>query len=235
MTHLGGGADQPLRILIADDHALFRRGIRDVLEDEPDLRVVAEATDGEDAVQQAQALWPHGLDLVLMDITMPRLDGIAATKQLLAETPGLPVIVLTASAEDHDLIAAAQAGAVGFLSKSLSPAAIVRAIRKFQHEGELPMSPAMAAKVLRHFQQLTSGMAGACADQPADNGLGATGLTAREQEVLELLAAGSQDREIGERLVVSEHTVKKHVQHILRKLGVRNRTEAVVWLHRRTR
>ena len=218
-----------LRILIADDHPLFRRGIRDVIDEEDDMQVVGEAADGEQAVQRARELGPHGLDLVLMDIDMPRLGGIAATKRILAEHPGLPVVMLTVSTLDVDVFEATRAGARGFLSKSLAPAAMVRALRDFHRDGALPMSRTMAARLLAQLQQ-----AAAASQQQFDPAAAAaleermaSTLTPREREVLELIAQGARDRDIAGRLVLTVSTVKAHVQHILRKLGARNRMEAV--------
>ena len=246
----------PIRLLIADDHALFRRGLREVLEEESDMRVVAEAGDGADAVRQARALWPQGLDLVVMDVDMPRQDGTSAARQIVRELPGLPVVMLTVSTLDRDLYDSTRAGAVGFLSKSLAPIAILRALRAYRRDGALPMSPTTAAKVLTYFQQLTAdpGVLPAAATAPAH--LGPIGqrlagerppaghrpdsweerpersLTPREREVLGLIAEGARDREIADQLVLTESTVKSHVQSILRKLGARNRTEAVSRLQR---
>lgn len=145
----------PLRLLLADDHAFFRRGLREVLEEGGEMRVVAEAADGEEAVRLVRTLWPGGLDLVLLDIEMPRLDGIGASKRILAEAPGLPVVMLTASTDDQDLLTAAEVGALGFLTKGLAPEALVRALRDFHREGALPMSRPMAAKVLAHLHRRT--------------------------------------------------------------------------------
>jgi DNA-binding NarL/FixJ family response regulator len=224
---------QPLRILIADDHTFFRRGVREVIEEEDDMEVVGEATDGEEAIQRIRELRPDGLDLVLMDVDMPCLDGIAATKRILAEDPGLPVVMLTVSTLDRDLFAAARSGAVGFLSKGLSPTALVRALRDFCREGALPMSPTMAAKVLAHFQQATASAApNAAAMDEAVQEQVESPLTAREREVVQLIAQGARDRDIAERLILTEHTVKKHVKSILRKLGARNRAEAAARLRR---
>jgi two-component system nitrate/nitrite response regulator NarL len=220
---------EPLRILIADDHAFFRRGIREVLEEQADMRVVAEVADGEEAIRRVRELGTRGLDLVLMDIEMPGLGGIAAVRRLLAEEPGMPVIMLTVSTAEDDLIAAARAGAVGFLNKSLAPAALVRALRDFHREGALPMSRTMAARLLTHFRQVAAAVP---PDAPSPAGAPAEQLTPREREILALLASGARDREIAAQLSLAENTVKTHVQNILRKLGARNRTAAVARLRR---
>lgn len=222
------GVDRPLRLLIVDDHAVFRRGIREVLNEEVDMQVVAEALGGEQAIQIVRDLQPDGLDLVLMDIDMPILDGIATTERLTAEFPELPVVMLTVSTLDRDLFQAVRVGAVGFLSKSLSPDALVRSLRGFRRGESLPMSPVLAQKVLGFFKGAPTAPA---PTTPAEQQQQAeTCLTSREQEVLELIARGARDREIAERLVVTESTVKKHVQNILRKLHARNRVEAVAHL-----
>ena len=226
---------QPLRILIVDDHPLVRRGICEVIDEEEDMRVVAEAADGEQAVECARHLRPHGLDLVLMDIDMPRLDGISAAKRILAENPGLPVVMLTVSTLDRDLFEATRAGAIGYLSKSLTPTAMVRALRDFHREGALPMSPAMATRVLLHLQQTASAPPSEAPPEVppqapphhAREEWTRSVLTPREREVLELIAQGARDKDIADRLVLSESTVRKHVQNILRRLDVRNRTEAI--------
>lgn len=218
----------PVRILIVDDHAFFRRGIREVINDEDDMQVVAEAADGEQATRIIEELRARGLDLVLMDIDMPRLDGISATERIAAADPDLPIIMLTVSTLDRDLFEAIRVGAVGFLSKSLSPDALVRALRAFHRGESMPMSPSMAQKMLGYFQQSLSAPTRQALTTGRDSGAEAEiTLTPREREVLELIARGARDREIADRLVVTESTVKKHVQNILRKLHARNRAEAV--------
>lgn len=215
-------AEKVVRILIVDDHAFFRRGIREVINDEEDMEVVGEALDGEQAVQMVKQLRPDRLDLVLMDIDMPRMDGITATELITGDDPDLPIVMLTVSTLDRDLFEAVRVGAVGFLSKSLSPEALVRSLRGFHRGESLPMSPSMAQKVLGYFQQSNQTASRVQVVEPSD-----ITLTARENEVLELIATGARDREIADQLVVTESTVKKHVQNILRKLHARNRAEAV--------
>ena len=223
MSLAGDAAHGRLRILVADDHALVRRGLCDVLAEAGDLEVVAEAGDGAEAIQLARALRPHGLDLVLMDIDMPGMDGIDTARRLTAEHPDLPVVMLTVSALDRDILAAVEAGAVGFLSKSIAPDALVRALRDFHRDGALPMSRTMAALVLGHLRAAARRELPACG---AADVLSRPKLTPREREVLELMSRGARDREIGDRLGLSQFTIKKHVKSLLHKLGVRNRVEA---------
>ena len=225
-------AAPPLRVLIADDHALFRRGMREVIDAEDDMQVVAEAGDGEEAIRRARELRPHALDVVLLDLDMPGLDGIATTRRLLAEDPDLSVVILTVSTQDEDLFEAARLGAVGFLSKRLWGPAIVRALRDFHREGALPMSRTMAARVLAHLRDVAARAEERIEAGPTLDGAGADQLTHRERDVIEALATGARDREIAERLTVAENTVKRHVQNILRKLGARSRTEVVARLRR---
>ncbi|HEX3244835.1 MAG TPA: response regulator transcription factor [Chloroflexota bacterium] len=224
--------DTPLRILLVDDHPFFRHGIRDVLDGEADLRVVAEASGGEAALQQARELRPDGLDLVLLDLDMPDISGITVARRILSEDPELPIVILTASTMDGDLLEALQAGAIGFLSKALTPAAMVRALRAFHYDRVPPLAPSVAARLQAAFRAGPPAREETRAEQPAVNGTTKGTLTDREQEVLELLAGGARDREIAEQLVLSESTVKKHIQHILRKLDARNRMEAVARLRR---
>jgi DNA-binding NarL/FixJ family response regulator len=232
VTAARGAGSSRLRILVADDHALLRRGLCDVLAEAGDMEVVAEASDGAEAVRLARALRPAGLDLVLMDVDMPGLDGIAAARQITAEHPDMPVVMLTVSALESDLLRAVEAGAVGFLTKSLAPDALLRALRDFRRDGALPMSPTMAARVLRHFRRMTAAHqvqpAARVAETPAEHRL-----TTREQEVLELIAQGARDREIASDLGLTVHTVKKHVKSLLHKLDARNRVEAVARLRHR--
>jgi len=212
--------ESPLRILIVDDDAFFRRGIREILNEHDGIHVVGEAVDGVQALQIAHELRPRGLDLVLMDTEMPRLDGIGAVERFAADLPELPVVMLSGSTRDTDLFDAIRAGAVGYLNKSLAPDALIRALCGFLRGESIPMSRANAQKILDGYRS----RAAQPRPEPPPN------LTSREKEVLSLIARGARDREIAERLVVTESTVKKHVQNILRKLHARNRAEAVARL-----
>jgi DNA-binding NarL/FixJ family response regulator len=206
-----------MRILLADDHAPFRERLRHVLDRQSDLRVVAEAETGAEAIRVAGLLRSDNLDLVLMDIDLPDISGIDATCAITAADPTLPVVMLTISTLDQDLFDALRSGAVGFLNKNFGSAALVRALRDFHDHGALPMSRQMAAKALSYLQA-----DGRHWDAPADE----TTLSPREREVLAMIAKGLRDREIAEVLGVAETTVKSHVRHILDKLHVRNRAAA---------
>jgi DNA-binding NarL/FixJ family response regulator len=218
-------SDRPLRILLVDDHESFRHTLAEIINAEADMSVVAEAPDGEQAVWLARHLRPDRLDLVLMDIEMPRLDGVRATEQINAVDPTLPIIILTVSTLDRSLFDAVQAGAVGYLGKGLAAGALVRTLRDFHLEHALPMSRVLAGKVLAHFQQQAA--------KESVRPEATYALSQRERQVLDLLARGARDREIAEQLIIAERTVKKHVQNILRKLHARNRTEAVARLRNR--
>ncbi len=212
-----------LRILIADDHEGYRDELRDTLARESDLQVVAAESNGADAVRRVRALRPHGLDLVLMDIDMPVMNGIQAAAEIESTDPTLPLIILTVSTLDRDLYAGVQSGAVGFLNKNLSPASLLRTLRDFRRNGSLPMSRIMAGKALAHLRQDQ-------AEQAAAQLRASSSLSSREREVLKRIAGGAHDREIASEMVVAETTVKTHVRNILRKLGARNRAEAAARL-----
>jgi DNA-binding NarL/FixJ family response regulator len=210
-------ADDVIRVAICDDHALFRRGLRMVVEAEDGLEVVGEAADGEAAIRLAEE---HRPDVVLMDVRMPRLGGIEATRAILAGAPTTKVLVLTVSDDEGDLYEAVMAGAVGYLLKEISIDEVTAAIR-CAVSGQSLVSPSMAAKLLTEFARLA---------RRADERRSAPSprLTDRELEVLRLVAQGLSNREIAAALYISENTVKNHVRSILEKLHLHSRMEAVV-------
>lgn len=212
-----------IRVLVADDHEAYRHELRETLERDPSIRIVAQESNGADAVHTVFALRPDGVDLVLMDIDMPVMNGIEATREIAVRDPALPIIILTVSTLDHDLLDGIDSGAVGFLNKNLSPAALVRALRDFRSNGSLPMSRIMAGKVVSHLQRRDAKSISR-RTRMLDN------LSWREREILMRIAAGAHDHEIAAMFVVAETTIKTHVRHILRKLGARNRAEAVARL-----
>jgi DNA-binding NarL/FixJ family response regulator len=205
------------RVLIADDQALVRSGFRMIVEARPDLEVVGEAENGEEAVRLAAELEP---DVILLDIRMPVLDGIEATKQVVASGNPARVLVLTTFDLDEYVYAAIRAGASGFLVKDVRPADLVDAIRLVAG-GNALLGPTVTQRLLEHF-------ANARDDEPPPPAAAIDSLTEREQEILRLLARGLSNAEIAEKLVVSETTVKTHVSNVLRKLGVRDRVQAVI-------
>jgi NarL family two-component system response regulator LiaR len=203
-----------IRVLIADDHAVVRQGLRTFLDLQDDIDVVGEAADGEEAIAAATE---HAPDVILLDLVMPRLDGIGALRRLREAAPGASVIVLTSFGEDERLFTALRAGASGFLLKDVEPAELVRSIRT-AHSGGSPLSPAVATRVV---EELTSG--GGAGRAAADD------LTPRELEVLCLIARGRSNKRIALELGVAEKTVKTHVSHVLAKLGLSDRTQAALY------
>ena len=201
-----------IRVLIADDHAVVRGGLRTYLDLQPDLEVVAEAADGEAAVREAERATP---DVVLLDLVMPGLDGAGALPRLRERVPGARVIVLTSFGEDERLFTALRAGAAGFLLKDTEPAELVRAIR-IAHAGQAPLSPAVATRLVDRM---------ATGGRPRAAEL----LTPRELEVLGLIARGYANKRIALELGVAEKTVKTHVGHVLAKLGLSDRTQAALY------
>ena len=207
-------------ILLADDHALLRRGFRMVLESEPDLRVVGEAADGRVALQQVAALAP---DVVLMDVRMPGGDGIEATRRIVAEHPATRVLVLTTFDLDEYAFGALQAGASGFLLKNAEPAELVRAVRAVA-AGDAVVAPRITQLLLEMVSgQLLSRLDGAAQDPRLDS------LTPRELEVLRLVTAGMSNGEIAAALHLSTTTVKTHTGNLLAKLGLRDRVQLVIF------
>ena len=215
--------DDTIGVLIVDDQALVRAGFRMILEIEPDLRVVGEAADGEQAVAQVAALQP---DVVLMDVRMPGLDGIAATKQLVAEGPkGTRVVMLTTFDMDAYVYEALRVGASGFLLKDVQPELLVAGIRAV-HAGESLLAPTVTRRMIESYLARPRAVdAGARARLDS--------LTPRELETLSLLARGLTNAELAEQLFVSETTVKTHVGRVLMKLGLRDRVQAVIYAYAR--
>jgi DNA-binding NarL/FixJ family response regulator len=211
-----------VRVLLADDQALLRMGFRMVLEAEDDLEVVGEAADGDAAVSMVAALSP---DVVLMDVRMPGTNGLEATERIVAEHPASKVLILTTFDLDEYAFAGLRAGASGFLLKDTRPADLVQAIRTVAH-GDAVVSPRVTRRMLELFGQHLPSGPGAGAADGRDPRLGR--LTARELEVLQLVAEGLSNGEIAARLTVSETTVKTHVGNVLGKLELRDRVQAVV-------
>lgn len=204
-----------IRLLIVDDQHLIRQGLRTLLEMEPDIQVVGEADTGETAVQQTATLHP---DVVLMDIRMPEMDGVAATEIICRQNPAAKVIVLTTFDDDDYVTAALRQGAVGYLLKDTPSETLADAIRA-AHQGYTQLSPGILTKLTAHLS--------APATPPPPPEL--QHLTPREREVLKLIATGANNREIAETLYLSEGTVKNHVTNLLARLNLRDRTQAALF------
>ena len=202
-----------IRVLIADDHAIVRKGIRALLSTEPNIEVIGEAGDGAEAVAQAQVLQP---DVILMDLVMPNLDGVEATRQITTQKPQTRILVLTSFAADDQVFPAIQAGALGYLLKDSSPTELVQAIRQV-HRGEPSLDAAIAGKVLYELAH------------PSKPQRTSKPLTERELEVLLLITRGRSNRDIADHLVISEMTVRAHVSNILSKLHLASRTQAALY------
>jgi len=211
---------QPIRVLVVDDHLLFRRGVLAALASRPHIEVVGEAGNGEEAVQLARQTQP---DVILMDIAMPVCSGLEATRQIKRELPRIKIIMLTVSEEDEALFEAVRAGAEGYLLKDLKVNQLFEAIESVVR-GEAPLSGAIAAKLLRELQRSTPSHA-----VPAE--LTET-LSEREIEILTLVGQGLSNKEIADRLYISESTVKNHLRTILDKLHLRNRIQAAIYASR---
>jgi two-component system NarL family response regulator len=207
-----------IRVIVADDHALFRRGLEMVLESEPDIEVVAEANDGNEVVKLAIEHMP---DLVLMDVRMPGRGGIDAAQAIKDQVPHSKILMLTISDEEEDLYDAIKAGASGYLLKEISIEEVADAIRSV-HAGQSLISPSMASKLLTEFAAM------ARKDEEKQQ-MPTPRLTEREMEVLQLVAQGMNNRDIAKELFISENTVKNHVRNILEKLHLHSRMEAVVY------
>jgi two-component system, NarL family, response regulator LiaR len=202
-----------IRVLIVDDHAVVREGLRTFLELQEGIEVVGEAADGVQAIAQAERLQP---DVILMDLVMPQLDGVGAMRELRGRSPEIRVIVLTSFLDDDRLLPAIQAGAAGYLLKDVEPSELARAVRA-ACVGETMLDPAVAARLVD-----------AIADGQVARAAPRERLTRREQEVLELIARGRSNKRIALELGISEKTVKAHVGRLLAKLGVADRTQAAL-------
>ncbi len=206
-----------LRLLLADDHSLFRKGIAALLSAQPDFRVVGEAVNGLEAIEQARALKP---DVILMDLTMPRCTGLEATRVIKQQLPDVHIIILTVSDDNQDVMTAIMNGADGYLLKTLEPHELYEMLVKLK-QGEAPVSGRMATKILQEFRHLKQNQT-AQAAAPDD-------LTEREIEILELVVQGATNRDIARALCIAENTVKIHLRNILEKLHLQNRIQAAVY------
>ena len=202
-----------IRVLVVDDHAVVREGLRAFLELQHEIQVVGEAEDGEEALRKVRELHP---DVILMDLVMPKLDGVGAMQRLHASQDAARVVVLTSFLDDERLLPAMQAGAAGYLLKNAEPADLTRAVRA-AYAGEAIIDPTVAARLLA-----------AIADAPSPLPSRQERLTERERQVLTLIARGRSNKRIALELGISEKTVKTHVGHVLAKLGVTDRTQAAV-------
>jgi DNA-binding NarL/FixJ family response regulator len=211
--------DARIKVLIVDDDDLMRTGLRGVLSNDPAIEVVGEASDGREAVYRTRLLRP---EVVLMDVRMPDLDGIAATRELLADFPGVRVMIVTTFEQDDYIFGALRAGASGFLLKRTRPEDLIAAVKTVA-AGDALLSPSVTSRVIERM-----------AHQPApdaEHDVRLGDLTPREREVLELMARGLSNGEIASALVVEESTVKTHVRRILSKLGARDRVQAVIFAY----
>lgn len=216
-----GEARDRIRIVIADDHDLYRRGMQAVIGLEPDLEIVAEAGSGAEAVEK---VFEHEPDVVLLDVRMPGNSGIEACTAIKEKAPRTKILILTASDEESDLFSAIKAGASGYLLKDLPTEQIAEAVR-LVHSGQSMIPPHMASQLIAEFSRLSN--------EPAKDAAPGPRLTDRELEVLALVARGKANKEIATMLFISENTVKNHVRNILEKLQLHSRVEAALYAMRR--
>lgn len=222
-----GSNTAPARLLIADDHDLVREGLLAVLEGEPDLRVVGEARNGKEALEMSRQVHP---DLVLMDVRMPEMDGLAATRAIKEELPQTSVVMVTMHENPDYLLEAIRAGAAGYILKDAAGERLVEAVRRTL-EGEVPLNEGLAMELLQRLageQQRQGGGGSSLREERKRPAPMPKGITPREAEVLRLLAQGRTNPQIAQDLTVSRGTVKIHVQNIIAKLGVSDRTQAAV-------
>jgi NarL family two-component system response regulator LiaR len=215
-----------IRVLIVDDHAVVRQGLRSFIDLQDDMEVIGEGANGSEAVTLARQLQP---DVILLDLVMPQMDGVAATPKILEGSPGSRVLILTSFGEDDKVFPAIRAGAQGYLLKDIHPNELLRAVRE-AHQGKVQLHPEIAQKLMsavaanpREPAPPAAAQAESARTSPAG------GLTEREREVLNRIAQGMNNREIAEVMIISEKTVKTHVSNILSKLGLEDRTQAAIW------
>jgi NarL family two-component system response regulator LiaR len=206
---------EKIRVLLADDHSLLREAMRSYIEHEKDMQVVGEASDGEEAVRLSAELKP---DIVIMDIVMPKLNGIEASKQLKSANPAIAVLILTTYDEDRYVLGLLEAGAAGYLLKSARGSTVVDAVRTIS-KGESVLHPTVIAKLLKHAMH---------AEAASDKLQSEESLSAREMEVIRLAAKGMSNKDMAEALCLTVRTVKAHLSNIFGKLGVASRTEAIL-------
>lgn len=206
--------DERIRILIVDDHPLIREGLRAVLETQPDMELVGEARDGNEAVSRALTLRP---DVVLMDLSLPEMDGVEATRLILEKDPAVRVLVLSNYLDDEKIFSVLKAGAKGYILKEAVPQDLRQAVRSV-YQGKSALDPSIQRKLVDHLSQANN-------SAPSES----EGLTDRELEVLRMLAQGFSNPQIAAKISVAEGTVRFHVSNILRKLGLENRTQAVLY------
>ncbi len=209
----------PIKVLVVDDHTLFRRGIAAVLTNQEGLEIVGEASDGLEAIEKTREITP---DVILMDLNMPRCSGLEAIQALQAEMPQVNILVLTVSEMEADLFAAMKFGARGYLLKKAEPEELVRAIIHIAEGGAI-VSPLMATKLLAEFKDLAAGVE----KEPVKEAN--ADLSPREGEVLQLVAQGATNKEIGDSLFIAENTVKTHLRSIMEKLHLANRSQAAAY------
>ena len=212
---MSASSERPIRVLLVDDHAVVRKGLRALLDREPSVEVVGEAEDGEQAVRAADRVRP---DVVLMDLEMPGFNGIEATRRIVETHPDTKIVVLTSHAAEEDVFPALKAGALGYLLKHSAPEEVLQAIRQ-AYRGETALHPAIARMVLQELHRP------AAAKQPQTS----DPLSDRELDVLRLIARGMSNQDIADTLVVGEATVRSHVSSILRKLQLASRTQAALY------
>ncbi len=212
-----------IKVLVVDDHALFRRGIAAVLANQEGLEVVGEASDGLEAIEKAKQITP---DVILMDLNMPHCSGLEATQALQTEMPQVNILVLTISEMESDLFAAIKFGARGYILKNTEPDELIHAIFHIAQGGVI-VSPLMATKLLTEFKDLRAGVERKPSQEAED------ALSPREGEVLQLVAQGATNKEIGDSLFISENTVKTHLRNIMEKLHLANRSQAAAYAVKR--